>query len=59
MKLAGFLLLLAGWIIVLFAVSLLPTLGQRAGFVLAGAGVEAGGLVLVVRSHLAFSGERG
>ena len=58
MKLAGFLLLLAGWIIVLSAVALLASPGQRAGFVLAGVGVEVVGLVLVVRSHLAFSGER-
>ena len=58
MKLAGFLLLLAGWIIVLSAVVLLASPGQRAGFVLAGVGVEAVGLVLVVRSHLAFSAER-
>ena len=58
MKLAGFLLLLAGWVIVLSAVALLASPGQRAGFVLAGIGVEVAGLVLVVRPHLAFSGDR-
>ena len=58
MKLAGFLLLLAGWMIVLSAVALLGAPAQRAGFVLAGIGVEAVGLVLAVRSHLAFPGER-
>ena len=58
MKLAGFLLLLAGWIIVLSAVALLASPGQRLDFVLAGIGVEAVGLVLGVRSHLVFSGER-
>jgi len=58
MKLAGFLLLLAGWIIVLSAVALLPAPVQRAGFVLAGIGVEAVGLVLAVRSHHAFPGGR-
>jgi len=58
MKLAGFLLLLAGWIIVLSAVALLASPAQRAGFVLAGIGVEAVGLVLAVRSHLALPGGR-
>ena len=59
MKLAGFLLLLAGWAIVIFAVALLASAAQRAGFVLAGIGVEALGLVLAVRSHLVLSGDRG
>jgi len=58
MKLAGLLLLLAGWVIVLSAVALLEAPAQRVGFVLAGIGVEGVGLVLAVRSHLAFSGER-
>jgi hypothetical protein len=39
MKLAGFLLLLAGWGIVLCAVAWLPSAGVRSGFVLAGVGV--------------------
>jgi len=64
MKLAGFLLLLAGWGIVLAAVALLGSASPRASFVLAGCGVEALGLVLVVRSHIPRSpvvagGERG
>jgi len=59
MKLAGLLLLLAGWGIVLAAVALLSSALPRTGFVLAGVGVEALGLVLVVRSHLALRGERG
>jgi hypothetical protein len=59
MKLAGFLLLLAGWGIVLCAVALLRSAGQRNGFVLAGLAVEVLGLVLAVRSHLVLSGERG
>jgi hypothetical protein len=59
MKLAGFLLLLAGWGIVMCAVALLASASQRTGFVLAGIGVEALGLVLAVRSHLVLSGERG
>jgi len=59
MKLAGFLLLLAGWAIVLSAVVLLASPPQRAGIALAGIGIEALGLVLAVRSHLAPSGDRG
>jgi hypothetical protein len=56
-KLAGFLLLLAGWAIVLAAVVLLVPASPRNGFVLAGFGVEVMGLVLVVRSHLPLQGE--
>jgi FtsH-binding integral membrane protein len=59
MKLAGFLLLLAGWGIVLAAVVLLASALPRTGFVLAGIGVEVLGLILVVRSHLVLRGERG
>ena len=58
-KLSGFLLLLAGWGIVLAAVVLLAAETPRAGFVLAGIGVEALGLILVVRSHLVPRRERG
>lgn len=52
MKLIGFLLLLAGWIIVTTAVAILKSAGPRTGFVLAGFGVEVLGLILVFRSHL-------
>ena len=52
MKIAGFLLLPAGWIIVLAAVVLLPSAPSRASFVLAGIAIEVLGLALVVRSHL-------
>jgi hypothetical protein len=51
MKLAGLLLLPAGWAIVLTAVSILASAGQQAGFVLAGAGVEIMGLILLARAH--------
>jgi hypothetical protein len=57
MKLAGFLLLVAGWAIVVFAVALLPSAGVRAGFVLAGIAVESLGLALAVRSHLVLTVE--
>ena len=51
MKLAGFLLLLSGWIIALAAVAVLSQPGARAGFVLAGLVVEIVGLVLTFRAH--------
>ena len=51
MKLAGFLLLLSGWIIVVSTLPLLPSLQTRAAFALAGMGVELIGLALVVRAH--------
>jgi len=52
MKLAGFLLLLAGWGLALSAVILLSSAAPRAAFALAGVAVELLGLVLVVRAHL-------
>jgi len=60
MKLAGFLLLLAGWIIVVDALALLTPAQAtaRTGFVCAGVSVEALGLVLVVRAHV-IRGHRG
>jgi hypothetical protein len=58
MKLSGFLLLLAGWGIVLSALALLTAEGPRAAFVLAGIGVEILGLFLFARSHLVPQKER-
>jgi ABC-type transport system involved in cytochrome bd biosynthesis fused ATPase/permease subunit len=52
MKLAGFLLLLSGWFLVLAAIILLAVAPAQTGFALAGFAVEVLGLVLVVRSHL-------
>ena len=52
MKLAGILLLVAGWAIVVAAAALLPSAGARAAFILAGIAVELFGLALTVRSHL-------
>jgi hypothetical protein len=57
MKLAAFLLLVAGWAIVIFAVALLPSAGPRVAFVLAGVAVELLGLGLAVRSHLELDAE--
>jgi hypothetical protein len=57
-KLAGFLLLLAGWIISVAALLLLRTAPARAGFLVAGLGVEVLGLVLVARAQLGPRGEK-
>ena len=57
MKLAGFLLLVAGWAIVVTAVALLPPAGARVVFVLSGVAVELLGLALAVRSHLVLQAE--
>jgi hypothetical protein len=51
MKVLGFLLLLAGWAIVVAAVVLLRTELQRSMFVMAGIGVEVLGMILVVRAQ--------
>jgi FtsH-binding integral membrane protein len=59
MKFLGFLLLLAGWVLVLAAIVLLALPSSRAGFVLAGIGVEGLGLILVIRSHLIPRKEKG
>ena len=59
MKLIGFVLLLAGWLLVLSAIILLGSEIPRNAFVLAGFGVEVLGLVLVFRAHLLVREERG
>ena len=52
MRVVGFLMLLAGWFLVLAAVVLFPSPGIRAAFVLVGIAVEGVGLFIVFRSHL-------
>ncbi|MGZ4732552.1 MAG: hypothetical protein ACXVZH_10465 [Terriglobales bacterium] len=52
MNAAGFLLLVAGWIIVVSALALLASTAAQTAFVLAGFAVEGMGLVLVFRWHL-------
>jgi hypothetical protein len=59
MKIAGFLLLLAGWGRVLAALVMLSTINQRTSFILAGIAVEAVGLVLLFRTQVIPRGERG
>ena len=58
MKPAGFLLLVAGWAIVVAALVLLPPSASRVVFVLAGSAVQVLGLVLAVRSHRVLDAER-
>ena len=54
MKVAGFVMLLMGWILILAALVLFPASGVSGlmtAFVLAGIAVEVLGLVLAFRSH--------
>jgi hypothetical protein len=57
MRLLGFFLQVAGWIIVMAAIALLQAAPQTA-FALAGFCVELLGVTLVVRSHLMPHGEK-
>jgi hypothetical protein len=52
MKIAGFLLLLAGWLLMLSALALLARGGPRGTFLFAGLAVVLLGLVLFMRAHL-------
>ena len=52
MKIAGFLLLLAGWLLMLSALALLAQGGPRDAFLFAGLAVVVLGLVLFMRAHL-------
>jgi hypothetical protein len=52
MKAVGFLMLVAGWFLVLAAIVLFASPSLRSAFVLTGVAVETLGLVLVFRSHL-------
>ncbi len=53
MKVAGFLLLLAGGLLVIAALIMLRSMRAQGSFVLAGLAVEILGLFLAARSHLA------
>jgi hypothetical protein len=59
MKLAGVLLLVVGWVLVLATLALLGSAPSRTAFVLAGVGVEVVGMVLMARSHLPVQEDRG
>ena len=52
MRLAGWLLLISGWAIVLAAFVMLRAAAPRAAFVAAGFAIEILGLGMVARSHL-------
>ncbi len=52
LRIAGFLLLLTGWILMLAAVVMLSALPPRTAFAVAGFAVEILGFVLVARSHI-------
>ena len=52
MKLVGFLLLAAGWVIVLAAVALLPSPLSRNSFAMAGLAIQLLGFGFVCRSHI-------
>ncbi len=58
MRLAGLLLLPAGWGLVIAAVILLAAATPRTAFVLAGLAVEILGLALLIRTHLPVRRER-
>jgi hypothetical protein len=51
LKLFGFVLLLAGWGLVISALALVGASTPRNVFILSGIGVEIAGLVLVIRAH--------
>jgi hypothetical protein len=51
MKIAGFFLMLAGWLLVLAALIMLRAGVSRNAFILAGLGVQTTGLTIVVRAH--------
>ncbi|MBV8847533.1 MAG: hypothetical protein JO307_32380 [Bryobacterales bacterium] len=59
MKLAGFLLLVAGGFIALTSIVVLPSSSARSGFMVAGLAVELVGLILVFRAHMPSKEERG
>ena len=52
MKLVGFLLLLAGWFLVLAALEMLSASTPRVLFVIAGFAIEVLGLALVFRAYI-------
>ncbi len=52
LKIAGFLLLFMGWILMLAAIVMLSALPSRTAFAVAGFAVEILGFVLVARSHI-------
>ncbi len=58
MKIAGVLLLLAGWGIVLTAIAVLNPGAARAAFIVAGFGVQVMGLAVLIHSQSILRGLR-
>ncbi|HZB88789.1 MAG TPA: hypothetical protein VE291_09050 [Terracidiphilus sp.] len=58
MKYAGLVVMPAGLFLSLAAVLLFPDPGPRTAFVLCGIAVEAMGLAVAVRGHMASAGDR-
>ncbi len=52
LRIAGILLMVAGWILMLAAIIMLNSLPARTAFSLAGLAVEILGLVLLARTHI-------
>ncbi len=52
LRIPALLLLLAGWILMLSAVILLPALASRTAFALAGLAVQFLGLILLASAHI-------
>lgn len=59
MRIAGFLLLTAGWVIVIAAILLLHFPVSTAGFLLAGIAIQILGLVFAIHSHRVMKSEGG
>ena len=60
MKLAGFLFLVAGGVIALVSIVMLPSSSSaQSGFMAAGLAIELAGLILVFRAHMPSKEERG
>ncbi len=57
MRLAGFLLLCSGWLLIVAAIGMLRASAQSA-FVLTGFLVQVAGLVMVFRTHLIPHGDK-
>ena len=52
MKLAGFFLMLGGWVIAVSAIMMLHTVPAQTAFCLAGVAIELAGFFLVAREHI-------
>jgi hypothetical protein len=59
MKLAGLLMLVAGWILIVATIALLGAAPLRGPFIAGGIAVELLGLGLLIRSHLVLRGDHG